>query len=72
MTTDLEDPDRAIVERSVATRHSELEGASWTGDTSQAICHLKKATVNARTLNVPTFEAQLLQFTLRNFSSLVA
>lgn len=28
--------------------------------------------MDARTLNVPTFEVQLLQLMLRNFSSLVA
>lgn len=56
----------------MATRQSELEGASCVGDTSQEICHLKKATVDARTLNVPTSSAQLLQLMLRNFSSSVA
>lgn len=69
---DLDDPDRAMVERRVATRQSELDGAVGTDGTSQDTCHLNRETVDARMLNVPTSIAQLLQLMSRNFSSLEA
>lgn len=72
MTIDFDDPDRDMVDSSVATRQSELEGTSRTEGASQDICHLKRATVDAKMLKVPTVVAQPLHVMLRNLPSLVA
>ena len=62
--TDFEDPDRDMVEISVAARHSGMPGAASEADL-QDICHLSRVTAEVRKLKKPSCVRQEEQKTFR-------